>query len=177
MIRAYSSWKSKIQYLKILEYFLRSIKKSICKTEKFKFFKVGIMVGLLSLTHLKCTCNCIALTIDPTFSHTPWLVHYVQCLHVIGQTTFRSLPSAGMKTGKQSQNKSWQGCVREKWHVWPPYLKYVHLCTQYQRSLLLQYHDWGVLEQGTEPPTAPRAPQHGCPLLKVCVHLGWVKCR
>ncbi len=146
MIRAYSSWKSKIQYLKILEYFLRSIKKSICKTEKFKFFKVGIMVGLLSLTHLKCTCNCIALTIDPTFSHTPWLVHYVQCLHVIGQTTFRSLPSAGMKTGKQSQNKSWQGCVREKWHVWPPYLKYVHLCTQYQRSLLLQYHDWGVLE-------------------------------
>ncbi len=25
-----------------------------------------------------------------------------------------------------------------------------------QRSLLLQYHDWGVLEQGTEPPTAPR---------------------
>ncbi len=41
MIRAYSSWKSKIQYLKILEYFLRSIKKKrICKTEKFKFFKV-----------------------------------------------------------------------------------------------------------------------------------------
>ncbi len=24
-------------------------------------------------------------------------------------------------------------------------------------SILLQYHDWGVLEQGTEPPTAPRA--------------------
>ncbi len=40
MIRAYSSWKSKIQYLKILEYFLRSIKKRICKTEMFKFFKV-----------------------------------------------------------------------------------------------------------------------------------------
>ncbi len=40
MIRAYSSWKSKIQYLKLLEYFLRSIKKRICKTEKFKFFKV-----------------------------------------------------------------------------------------------------------------------------------------
>ncbi len=40
MIRAYSSWKSKIQYLKILEYFLRSIKKRICKPEKFKFFKV-----------------------------------------------------------------------------------------------------------------------------------------
>ncbi len=27
-------------------------------------------------------------------------------------------------------------------------------------SLLLQYHDWSGLEQGTEPPTAPRAPQH-----------------
>ncbi len=75
---------------------------------------------LLSRTHLICTCNCIALTVDPTFSHTPWLVHYVQCLHVIGQTTFRSLPSASMKTGKQSQNKSWQGYVWEKWHVWSP---------------------------------------------------------
>ncbi len=32
--------KVKNQYLKILEYFLRSIKKRICKTEKFKFFKV-----------------------------------------------------------------------------------------------------------------------------------------
>ncbi len=28
------------QYLKILEHFLRSIKKRICKTDKFKFFKV-----------------------------------------------------------------------------------------------------------------------------------------
>ncbi len=38
-------------------------------------------------------------------------------------------------------------------------------------SLHLQYHDWGeTLEQGTDPPTAPRAPQHGCPLLRVCVH-------
>ncbi len=42
----------------------------------------------------------------------------------------------------------------------------------------LQYHDWvETLEQGTEPPTAPRAPQQ-----YVCVHccvcaLGWVKCR
>ncbi len=32
--------KVKNQYLKILEYFLRSIKKRICETEKFKFFKV-----------------------------------------------------------------------------------------------------------------------------------------
>ncbi len=66
-----------------------------------------------------------------------------------------------------------------------------------QRSLLLQYHDWGVLEQGTEPPTAPRAPQHKwlptapgvcsrcvcvftvcvCVHCCVCVHFGWVKCR
>ncbi len=41
MIRANSSWKSKIQYPKILEYFRRSIKKKrICQTEKFKLFKV-----------------------------------------------------------------------------------------------------------------------------------------
>ncbi len=40
MIRSYSSWKSKIQFLKILEYFLRSIKRRICQTEKFKFVKV-----------------------------------------------------------------------------------------------------------------------------------------
>ncbi len=61
-----------------------------------------------------------------------------------------------------------------------------------QRSLYPQYHDWGVLEQCTEPPTPPRAPQHKwlptCPLLwvcvhsvcvftAVCVHLGWDKCR
>ncbi len=32
--------KVKNLYLKILEYFLRSIKKRICQTEKFKFFKV-----------------------------------------------------------------------------------------------------------------------------------------
>ncbi len=32
--------KVKNQYLKILEYFLKSIKKRIFKTEKFKFFKV-----------------------------------------------------------------------------------------------------------------------------------------
>ncbi len=54
----------------------------------------------------------------------------------------------------------------------------------------LQYHDWGeTLEQDTEPPTAPRTPQHkwlptapGVCSRCVCVHycvcaLGWVKCR
>ncbi len=68
-----------------------------------------------------------------------------------------------------------------------------------QRSLHLQYHDWGeTLEQGTEPPTAPRALQHWLPTAPGCVHgvcvcvcvcmclftthccvcaLGWVKCR
>ncbi len=57
-----------------------------------------------------------------------------------------------------------------------------------QRSLHPQYHDWGALEQGTEPPTAPRAPQHKwlptapgvcswCVFTAVCVHLGWDKCR
>uniref|UniRef100_A0A8C1IN40 Cell adhesion molecule DSCAM n=1 Tax=Cyprinus carpio TaxID=7962 RepID=A0A8C1IN40_CYPCA len=48
----------------------------------------------------------------------------------------------------------------------------------------------GALEQGTEPPTAPRAPQHKwlpiapgvcsrrvCVFTAVCVHFGWVKCR
>ncbi len=48
MITAYSSWNSKIQYLKLLECFLRSIKKRICKTEQFKFFKVGsFMLSIL----------------------------------------------------------------------------------------------------------------------------------
>ncbi len=35
-------------------------------------------------------------------------------------------------------------------------------------------HDWGeTLEQGTEPPTAPRVPQCQLPTAP----LGWVKCR
>ncbi len=46
----------------------------------------------------------------------------------------------------------------------------------YSALFHLQYHDWGVLEQGTEPSTAPRAPQHKwlptalgvCSLLCVC---------
>ncbi len=29
-----------------------------------------------------------------------------------------------------------------------------------QCSFHPQYHDWGAIEQDTEPPTAPRAPQH-----------------
>ncbi len=38
-----------------------------------------------------------------------------------------------------------------------------------QRSLHPQYHDWGALEQGTEPPTAPRVLQHWLPTaLGVC---------
>ncbi len=46
-----------------------------------------------------------------------------------------------------------------------------------ERSLHLLYHDWGeTLEQGTEPPTAPRPPQHWQPTAPgvcsrcVCVH-------
>ncbi len=65
-----------------------------------------------------------------------------------------------------------------------------------QRSLHPQYHDWGALEQGTEPPTASRVLQHWLPTaLCVCVCVfvcvcvcvftshcyvctfGWVKCR
>ncbi len=60
----------------------------------------------------------------------------------------------------------------------PPKLKQYQLSSHFdfgvnnQRSLHLQYHDWGeTLEQGTGPPTAPWAPQqYGCPLLRVCVH-------
>ncbi len=51
-----------------------------------------------------------------------------------------------------------------------------------QHSLHLQYHDWGALEQGTEPPIAPRALEQWLPpgvcsqcvcslLTAVCVHL------
>ncbi len=45
-------------------------------------------------------------------------------------------------------------------------------------SACSRVHDWGeTLEQGTEPPTAPRAPQRRQPTaLSVCA-LGWVKCR
>ncbi len=59
-----------------------------------------------------------------------------------------------------------------------------------QRSLHPQYHNWGAVGQGTEPPTAPRVPQHNwlptapgvcsrcvCVFTAVCVHFGWVKCR
>ncbi len=39
-------------------------------------------------------------------------------------------------------------------------------------------HDWGeTLEQGTEPPTAPRAPQRWLPTAPGVCALGWVKCR
>ncbi len=40
-----------------------------------------------------------------------------------------------------------------------------------QHSLHPQYHDWGALEQGTEPLNAPLALQHKW------LHLEWVKCR
>ncbi len=71
------------------------------------------------------------------------------------------------------QNKSqvWNNMRLSKW---------------WQFSILVE------LEQGTEPPTAPRAPQHKwlpaapgrcsrcvcvCVFTTVCVHFGWVKCR
>ncbi len=39
-------------------------------------------------------------------------------------------------------------------------------------------HDWGeTLEQVTEPPTTPRAPQHWLPTAPGVCALGWVKCR
>ncbi len=55
-------------------------------------------------------------------------------------------------------------------------------------SLHLQHHDWGALEQGTEPPTAPQAPKHWlptgcvftvcvcvCVFTALCVHLDGLK--
>ncbi len=74
------------------------------------------------------------------------------------------------------------------------------LDTEKQKRLRLTVHDWGeTLEQGSEPPTAPRTAHCSrcvcvhcsrcvcvCPLLQVCVcvstapgvcALGWVKCR
>ncbi len=91
---------------------------SLCFQRLSRYFDVKHW-SLLS-TYVICMFNCIALTVDPTFWNRPWLVHYVQCLHVIGRNTFRSLPSASMKTGKQSQNKSWQARVWDKWHIWSP---------------------------------------------------------
>ncbi len=39
-------------------------------------------------------------------------------------------------------------------------------------------HDWGeTLDQGTEPPTAPRAPQCRLPTAPSVCALGWAKCR
>ncbi len=38
--------------------------------------------------------------------------------------------------------------------------KCINVNVQLSLSLHPQYHDWGALEQGTEPTTAPRAPQH-----------------
>ncbi len=39
-------------------------------------------------------------------------------------------------------------------------------------------HDWGeTLEQGTKPPTAPRAPHSRLPTAPGVCALGWVKCR
>jgi len=41
----------------------------------------------------------------------------------------------------------------------------------------LQYHDWGALEQGTEPQLLPgHCSINSCPLLRVCVHDECVHC-
>ncbi len=60
----------------------------------------------------------------------------------------------------------------------------------YSALFHLHYHDWGALEQSTEPSTAPRVPQHKwlptapgvcswcvCVFTAVCVHFGEDKCR
>ncbi len=46
-----------------------------------------------------------------------------------------------------------------------------------QCSLHPQYHDWGALEQGTEPQLLPGCRSiNGCPLLRVCVQCVCVHC-
>ncbi len=54
MIGAYSSWK----WHKILERFLRSIKISICKTEKFKLFKSMLIYALNTLAQIPASVKC-----------------------------------------------------------------------------------------------------------------------
>ncbi len=52
---------------------------------------------LLSRTHLICMRNCIALTVDPTFSHThDCFIMYNACMLLV--KLLWSLPSASMKT-------------------------------------------------------------------------------
>ncbi len=92
---------------------------SLCFQNALKVLWCQTLIGLsraaLSRTHLICTCICIALTVDPTFSHT-MIVHNVQFMLLVKLLFNHYL----QEIVKQSQNKSWQGRVREKWHVWSP---------------------------------------------------------
>jgi len=68
--------KKKIQYLKTLEYFIRSIKKRICKTEKFKFSKAcSFMHSILGWGSF-CTNSSISEEWHGSDQPVPLLRHY-----------------------------------------------------------------------------------------------------
>ncbi len=80
-----------------------------------------------------------SLTVDHTFSHTPWLVHYVQCLHIIGQTTFPSLPSASIKQENKAKTNPGKDVSEENatyGHPTLPYTKPNHKLPQSVKGTL-----------------------------------------
>ncbi len=107
--------KVKNQYLKILEYFLRSIKKRICKTEKFKFFKVCSFTQYLvgaSLAQtpasVRCGMEAISLwhcwgTIEPSAHLYCWIHCFLLKISHRFHMGFRS----GMLAGQSSTVISW----------------------------------------------------------------------
>ncbi len=66
---------------------------------------IGLSRDALSRTHLICAHICLALT-----------VHNVQFMLLVKLLFDHYLREIGI----QSQNKSWQARVWEKWHIWSP---------------------------------------------------------
>ncbi len=63
MIRTYSSWKVKIQYLKLLEYFLRSIKQGLASSLKYVHFCTQYLVRApLAQTPASVMCGVEAIS-------------------------------------------------------------------------------------------------------------------
>ncbi len=110
--------KVKNQYLKILEYFLRSIKKRICKQKKFKFFKVCSFMhsilgrGSFSTNSSISECGMEAIspwhcwgTIEPSARLYCWIDCFSFLLKIFHRfhMGFRS----GMLAGQSSTVISW----------------------------------------------------------------------
>ncbi len=105
--------KVKNQYLKILEYFLTSIKKRICKTEKFKFFKVCWFLHSIlgrGSASVRCGLEAISLwhywdTIEPSARLDCWIDCFSSSLENIHRfhMGFRS----GMLAGQSITVISW----------------------------------------------------------------------